>query len=682
MTRDERKQIRERINSRPITDFMTLDRAPKGNKSWDGQRYVCPICGSGSKGKKDTGFMIYKEVGGRFRHICRANGCFDESDKKGQDTLGALRVLWSCTEDEVFEQTGAANLKPVKMRDPVSQQKKEERDYTEYYQQMSTNLDGAIDYISGKRHISIETAHYFGCGYDMRWKHPDVVEQQRAKGSDWTPPASRRWIIPTSPTSYIARNIDPDDNYPKQKVGSVHLFNVDVLHNPERRPVYIVEGEIDAMSFYEVGALACALGSTSNTGMLQTYLKENPTECFLLIAMDNDESGQKAAHDLDDKLSKIGLKRGTDYEIVSVYGTNNDANDFLCADREGFRNAVHTEEAKHRPGAHLVQSFFQAVQTRRYEPIPTGLEPLDDAIDGGFIRQTLVTMGAAPGMGKTYFAQQLFEGMAALGHNVIYYNLEMSKTQMLARSFARIAHEQDGSTMRALDVLQGYRWTDAQRVMMNHTAEIYSTKIAPHMAYNPGEATAQLDVILNQIERAAEQAEKRHKEAPIVVIDYLHLLRGDQREDAQTMIKRAVERFKDYAVRYNTVSFIILAFNRDSNKSGKVTLESARDSSAIEYGADLSLGLNYSKVEDESDSELIEKARAAANADADKYGCVDYKLKVVKNRFGRRAAIDLVFYGGYGLFVPKTTKDGMTIDTQYDPSVWVTVDRRGRKNKS
>ena len=85
-----------------------------------------------------------------------------------------------------------------------------------------------------------------------------------------------------------------------------------------------------------------------------------------------------------------------------------------------------------------------------------------------------------------------------------------------------------------------------------------------------------------------------------------------------------------------------------------MTQESGRDSSAIEYSGDLILGLNYAKVEENTDSELAEKVREAAQTEGDKQGFTDYKLKVLKNRLqGIRGSIDLSFWGRYGLFLPK-----------------------------
>lgn len=622
-----REQARQTIRAR-YADFLTPAKE-KGT-------FVCPLCGNGT-GADGDGMAINRKDPERVHLKCFKCGFYgDIIDLLKQSRgLGDAEAFAAAREELGLTVDGTEEA-GLTIRQAAAPAEEPERDFTEYFQLMAASLDGAREYLSS-RGISLETARRFMLGFDMRYK---------AGGDTW-----RALIIPTSRTSFVARNTDrnADKSARYRKTGKISLFNLKALANAEKRPVFITEGELDALSIIEAGGLACALGSTANAGKLAAYLKDNPTESTLLLALDNDEAGRKATADLEGKLA------GQHFATVDIYGDSKDANEELTRDPEGLRAAIRAEEAKHRPGAAMILSFLQAISGRRYEPAETGLAPLDSLLCGGFLRQSLIMMGAAPGMGKSFFAQQLFEGMAQKGHNVLYFNLEMSREQMLARSFARLARVRENSTMAAIDILQGYRWTAEQRAMIEgRIAPYYIDTYAPHIAYNPGGSTADLDEILTQMEKAAERATEAGIEAPLVVIDYLHLLRGNGREDVQTTVKRAVDAFKGYAMRYNSIVFCILAFNRESNKGGKVTQESGRDSSAIEYSGDLMLGLNYAKVEENADSELAEKVREAAQQEGDKAGFTDYKLKVLKNRLqGIRGSIDLSFWGRYGLFLPK-----------------------------
>lgn len=617
------------------------DRQKKG--------YICPICGNGS-GSDGDGMTENRRSP---NHYSCWRGCFKNADpieiialQLGLDPNSgeAMRAAY-----DRYGIDSKAEPTPKAQEVQVVQdaQEAQPQDYTEYFKRTAAGItsEPAQQYLS-LRGISTETAQLLRWGYDPTWKSPAAIRDGK------NPPASARLIIPTSRSSYLARatSATVEKKYQKMKEGTVHLYNLRSLYNTRGRACFVVEGEIDCASVLEVGGEAVALGSTSMKDKFIEACKEKPTGNLLLIALDDDEAGTEATKYLMKELKQLRIPAAA----VDIRCGQNDPNDALTHDRAAFKRAVEKAEADQQPGAKLVNAFLQAVQTKQYEPMPTGLQILDDIIGGGFLRQTLVMMGAAPGMGKSYFAQQLFEGMAQQGHNVLYFNLEMSREQMLARSFSRIARVRENGRMTAIDVLQGYKWTDYQRGIMERTADYYAHTIAPHIAYNPGGGTAQLDEILQQMEAAAQRATNAGKEAPLIVLDYLHLLRGDPREDAQTTVKRAVDAFKDYAMKYNSIVFVILAFNRASNKEGKVSQESGRDSSAVEYGADLMLGLNYAKLETgEVDSELVQKIRE----DEKNKEQIPYKLKVLKNRLqGGCGTADIEFSGRYGLFFASTDK--------------------------
>jgi len=608
--------------------------------------YICPICGNGS-GEDGDGITENRRSP---NHFTCWRGCFKNADAF---EIIALQLGLEPNSGEAmraaYERYGIDNdMQPTPKAQEVQEvqpAQEVQEDYAEYFNRVSAAIttEPAQQYLSF-RGISTEIAQRLKWGYDPAWRSPAALRDGK------NPPASARLIIPTSRSSYLARatSATVEKKYQKMKEGTVQLYNLRSLYNA--RACFVVEGEVDCASVLEVGGEAVALGSTSMADRFIEACKEKPTSNLLLIALDDDEAGQKATSYLLQELKKLNIPAAE----VDIRCGQNDPNDALTHDRAAFKRAVERAEADHRPGAKMVRSFLQAVQTRQYEPMPTGLQVLDDIIGGGFLRQTLVMMGAAPGMGKSYFAQQLFEGMAQQGHNCLYFNLEMSAQQMLARSFSRIARVRENGRMTAIDVLQGYKWTDYQRGIMERTADFYAQNIAPHMAYNPGGGTAQLDEILKQMEAAAQRAVNAGKEAPLICLDYLHLLRGDPREDAQTTVKRAVDAFKDYAIKYRSIVFVILAFNRASNKDGKVSQESGRDSSGIEYGADLYLGLNYAKLETgEVDSELVQKIRE----DEKNKEQIPYKLKVLKNRLqGGCGTADIEFSGRYGLFFSSTDK--------------------------
>ena len=272
--------------------------------------------------------------------------------------------------------------------------------------------------------------------------------------------------------------------------------------------------------------------------------------------------------------------------------------------------------------------FLAEIMTDRFEPISTGIDQLDKALSGGLERKTLVTLAAAPGAGKTAIAQYLLENMAEKGHNVVYVNLEMDRSQLLSRSIARLSHERSLSDQRAvpmtrnhlpqsvfadisaIDVRRGYKWTDDQKAIVEKTAAYYREHIAPHFQYvttnpeNRGSIDNTLSSILRKLEAITAELIRNGENAPLVCIDYLQFVEYDllgekeRKPDNAEAIKQTLKAFKQFAMKYNTVVILITANNRASNSEGRASMDSARDTSNIEYSGDVMLSLVYTAVED------------------------------------------------------------------------------------
>ena len=270
-------------------------------------------------------------------------------------------------------------------------------------------------------------------------------------------------------------------------------------------------------------------------------------------------------------------------------------------DKEQQRKQAAAEyDAEIFKGIGAIDAFLAKSCSRQYEPIPTGLAKLDEALYGGFARQTLITLGAAPGAGKTALAQWIFDGMAARGVDCIYLNLEMSYEQLIARALSRITARHGAAAGKGYPpamIMQGYARTADQRQEIAAAAEEYKTTIAPHMLLNPAVTTsgdpAQLDFIMFYLESMAKKAIAAGRPAPVAVIDYLQLVSVPHARDAAETIKTAIMQLKEWAKKYNTLALAIIAHNRSSNATGEVSMESGRDTSAIEYTADVQLALTY-----------------------------------------------------------------------------------------
>ena len=316
-----------------------------------------------------------------------------------------------------------------------------------------------------------------------------------------------------------------------------------------------------------------------------------------------------------------------------------------AADEQQQAEEQAEEERKQRTGAERIEAFLRTINTRQYEPMPTGIKTIDEALNGGFMRRQLVVLGAAPGMGKTALAMWMFERMAANGTSCLFLNLEMHSDQLLARSFSA-ALARAGHKMNATQVLRGYAMSEEQWAAVEEVAE-YEKVIASNMVMNPVEVTSNLSSILEYMNAEAERAKKLNQKAPIVILDFLQKVTGEPNEDKTAVIQRAIAAFKEYALNHETIVFMIVANNRDANKNGKILMEAARDTSDIEYTADIQLGMAYTKClkpigRDEKTNRDIYPAPTQISKEDKRY----LTLQVLKGRFGGQdAKVELYFDG-------------------------------------
>lgn len=673
-----RRAVRESISCK---DYLEKSK---------GGLYCCPYCGSGH-GANATGAVKLYQNNTWYCFACGKRGDVIDlyRQRYGADYSTALSLLANeigISVDPYRPGTGAAFPKmankapaggprsdfpgrgsvdappekasPQNAAERPAEENEGEKDYTRYYLECRAQIKdpAAAAYLQG-RGISLETAEAYWIGFDPSANpayYPGALSRDPEKEKA---PGTPRLIIPTSKSHYIARSIDPAASVKVMNPArsQAAIFNERALYAQDAQEVFITEGAFDALSILEAGAPAISTNSAANAEALIKHLERRPPSAkVLILALDNDGPGEKATQKITDGLRRLGICFIDRRKEIS--GKYKDPNEYWQKEREALEGAIAQaredaraaaaqpgarvdSERQRRTGAGMVDSFLTAIKSRKYEPVPTGIRDIDSAIGGGFIRQQLILLGAAPGAGKTALAQWVFEGMAKRGTSCLYLNLEMSREQILARSLSRIA-KNNGYTIRPVEVLQGYRWTIEQEEAIATAAEEYRREIAPQMIYNPDEVTADLDSILAYIEKEGSAAAAAGNPAPLVVLDYLQIITGGPREDDAAVIKRAVSSLKSYAIRYNSVVFVIMAHNREANRTGIVTMESGRDTSALEYSADLQLGLTYTRClsrdgqKGKPKDELTPEERRLVT------------LKITKGRFAAAGAeIDLAFNG-------------------------------------
>ena len=443
--------------------------------------------------------------------------------------------------------------------------------------------------------------------------------------------------FPTSGGCYFVRAVEHDERERTDKwdIGGKMPFNLAALKGG--KPVFVCEGVLDALSIIEAGGEAVALSGTDGIKAFVPALKESPFPNGLLLAADNDEPGQKAAADWKRAIDGAGASCKV-LDVAALYAGAKDANEALQSDADGLRHRVAEINAAEmqviNPWAAGVAALVDNVEAGAYEPIPTGIESIDTLMGGGFVAKQLVILGAAPGMGKTAFCQQLTETMATskADFSAMYFCFEMAREQLQARSISRLLHGR-GIDLSPLEVMQG-------KMGWREGVKMYEQEISGKVAYyglGSGLHSSGLEEVLALMREGVRYNALIGKPAPVIVLDYLQLVDVEGR-DEQEALKVVVERLKEFAIKHNTVVIGIVANNRESNKAGGVSMYAGRGSSSIEYGADIVMGLAY--------TEILDKREAVENKNR-------RSIVLTKGRFYQQdARADFDFNGRYSEFRP------------------------------
>lgn len=524
----------------------------------------------------------------------------------------------------------------------------------------------AIKYLRS-RGISLGTAQRAKLGYAEQWK------SQTALAHGKKPTASPRIIIPTSRTSYVARYAGeaPEGTIKKMKEGKAHFFNGAALL--KKGPVFIVEGEFDALSIMEAGYRAIALGSTAMVNRFAAYVrwaKQNQPSFYptLLLALDNDSAGQQATRKLTAELQRLGVA----FYQVQIARGQKDANGALQADPAAFKKDV-AKVAKD-PINRLQRWIDLFSNGQEQKAIPTGLNSLDKALDGG-LYEGLYGLGAISSLGKTTFALQIADHIASQGTPVLYFALEMGWEEMTSKSISRLTAinelakngDYDAHLAQTTRSLQRGEWK--RRYNRDQYENLLASirqyeQYAGRLIYRDGkEQRPSAKDVASAVDAFVAQTGER----PVVVVDYLQLLAPvDPRATDKSAVTTSANLLKKIATQHHIPVIMISSFNRQ--KYGEpASMESFKESGDIEYSADVLLGLQPEGV-GETDFNVNDAKKADPRS---------VEAVVLKNRNGRTGDVLSFSYSTpFNLFMD--TEDGEVELPPFDPSTTAEIDEKGR----
>lgn len=321
--------------------------------------------------------------------------------------------------------------------------------------------------------------------------------------------------------------------------------------------------------------------------------------------------------------------------------------------------------------------FYEAILTEPEKPTPTGLGQLDLKLSGGLYDGRLYMLGAETGKGKTALTLQIAESIANGGRDVLIFSVEITQkelySRLLSKHTAQIVYEKEkfnsnNTKKKELEyqkkcteysyIRQYLNLTETrQQYITTAFNDIYQSKAFKHLYLQDG--------IMSLTITGITQAVREHTEAtgnkPVVVVDYLQILRPEEQYKNRTTkdnVDNIVATLKQLTNDGYPV-VVISSVNRDTYKQGKefnsVSLNSFKETGGIEFTSDVVMALQdrglYRASKHPEDIGAIADARKIKQHNENSF-IQELELVILKNRIGeKRTTINFSFYAPYNYFV-------------------------------
>lgn len=433
-------------------------------------------------------------------------------------------------------------------------------------------------------------------------------------------PSTKQVIMPVKGEFYIRRSTDPmaqnKDRYRLPAGIKKELFNAEALS--QKKPVFITEGIIDALSIITAGHEALALPAATDTNLLKDEIQkriEAQSLPELILCLDNDEAGQKAAHELSEYLKKNKLP----HSAAIIPKEYKDANGYLKASKSAFKgflsDAIEGED--NTSLSFHVLSIQNANNLDFY--IPTGFDKLDSSLDRG-LYEGLIVLGAIPSLGKTTFALQMALQMAEAGNHVYFYSLEQSARELTIKLLSNKMSKPIADIRRI-----AWSFCKNQNISEQDYNEFVKASDSLHKLNN-----FRIIERCRSAEAIAKDVQRRYYrtgEQAMIIIDYLQILEtpGARLTDKQA-VDQNITALKRLSAEFHVPVMAISNLNRE-NYDKDITMKAFKESGGIEYSTDVLLGMQFTAMRENKDNIDLDDLKEANPRKV--------QIKILKNRNGQ-----------------------------------------------
>lgn len=516
---------------------------------------TCPFCDGGTSGDEWT-FAIGLDNGcySCLRGHCEAKGTFRQLSNMYGEVMSEsiLKKIPSFEKKKDYTRPNESDIRPLTAE--------------------------AIQYFA-RRGISEDTLKAYRVGCDVNgdilfpfYRNNTLIFEKFRK--------PRKHTKEDGPKEWSMRNGEPI------------LFGMDnVSYN---KPLYITEGEIDAMSLYEAGvtnvvSVPCGCNNMEWIQLCWEWLEKFEKE--IIVFGDNDAPGAEMSMNVVKRIGEDRCCNPPEYpEFVyegHAYGRLcKDANEILLAYGPDRLKEVATSFEPVAVKGILNLAEVQFIDPSTIPRIYTTITDLDDII-GGFAPSSVTLITGKRGAGKSTINGNFLLNAIQQGHKVCAYSGELSSTQFLNWIMTQ-ATESRYLTL-SQDKISGKTYVTVPRPVQSRIREWIDGKF---FLYDNGvlEDNKQEDSVMKIFSVCA-----RRYGVDVFLIDNIMSILSDAEEETKAQAK-FMSRLKAFATKFNA-TVICVAHPRKTMPSQKgLTNDDVSGASALTNLADTVIAVSRGKL--------------------------------------------------------------------------------------
>lgn len=304
----------------------------------------------------------------------------------------------------------------------------------------------------------------------------------------------------------------------------------------------------------------------------------------------------------------------------------------VVADLEASRRLVGAFKSENDDWATYLAALEAAQTGAAYLGLNSGFDHLNNVANG--LIEGLFVLGAAPSTGKTTFAKQLTDQVAALNPDAVclFVSYEQSREELRVKTLSRLSGVENRDILRGRLNPQEAAWSKVKKA-----AEEYRQSAAGRVFILEGDKATTVD----RVRLAGLQVKRATGAARLAIfIDYLQIVPTEEEyRETRTRVDAVVSDLRRLARDLGAAVVAVSAVGRTSYD--KPDMSAYKESGGVEYAADLGGVM------------VADRKTKGATALEDRVMRDWYRvyLDIVKNRNGERSRIPFDFFPEVSRFI-------------------------------